>query len=179
MYAKKFSPSLFKANDAIAKQAGIYHLLNHGAKWVGHNPDRYACDLVYRANLDFDTPPQLLEVEVKHTWDGGMFPYDTINVLERKTKYFEQGADLLLLAGNLIDYLIIKGADVLALEPIEVQNKYVHSLEFFYQVPIENVEFYKFSRALRKRSMMCSCGNKAFYTNQFALVCDVCGKFLK
>jgi hypothetical protein len=176
---KHFSPKLFGANDAIGKQAGIYHLLNHGAKWVGINPDRYGCDLVYRTNLDMDSPPQLLEVEVKHTWDGGRFPYDTVNVLYRKAKYFEEGADLLLLSGNLTDYLIIKGPDALALEPVEVQNIYVGQLEFFYQVPLEQVDFYKFSRALRNRSMSCTCGNQSYYINRFALVCDVCGKTLK
>jgi hypothetical protein len=176
---KRFSPSLYQANDAIAKQAGMYHLLNNGAQWVSMNPNRYGCDLLYRFNNDFDTEPLLLEVEVKHTWDGGRFPYDTVNVLQRKAKYFEEGADLLLLSGNLKDYLIIKGADILALEPTEVQNKYVSMMEFFYQVPLEKVEFYQFSRTLRQRSMTCRCGNHAFFISEAALLCDACGRLLR
>ncbi len=177
MQGKLFNRALYLENDSIAKQAGIYHLANNGAKWITINPKKYDCDILYRYSHDQDTPPSLLEVEVKKTWKGGQFPFETVNVLERKSKYFELGADLLLLSANLKDYLIIKGSDILAIEPTEVQNKYVHQLEFFYQVPLSLVEFYRFSRPLKPDySMACRCGNEAYFANDLHLTCDVCGR---
>lgn len=176
---KKFSPSLYKEHDPMGKQAGIYHLMNSGALWVGVNPSKYGCDLHYKLDTDIDTPPLLLECEVKLTWDGGQFPYDTIQVLERKTKYFQEGADILLLSGNFKDYLIIKPQHILELEPVEVQNKYVGAFEFYYQVPLEKAEFYQFSRPLRPKSMLCLCGNVSYDIKDRTLVCDQCHRRMK
>lgn len=176
MTTKFFNPTLFRQNDAVGKQAGLYHLLNHGAQWAGLNSDRYGVDLVYRLSHDMDTPPSMLEVEVKRVWPGGQFPYPTVNVLERKMKYFDQGADLLLLSGNLRDYLIIKAEDVIACKPVELYNKYVAQGELFRQVPIEKAEFYRFSRSLRTRNIICKCGGNSFFISETNLICDNCAR---
>ncbi len=177
MMRKAFNRDLYLAHDLVAKQAGMYHLANTDVKWISVNPKKYDCDLLYKYDMGPDTPSCLLEVEVKLTWKGGQFPYDTVNVLERKSKYFELGADLLLLSANLQDYLLIKGTDILAIEPTEVQNKYVSQMEFFYQVPLALVEFYRFSRPLKASySMTCKCGNEAYFADKMALTCDVCGR---
>lgn len=141
---KAFSPSLHRQFDDIAKSAGMFHAYSLGSRWVQANPDKYGCDVIYKLNGQ----EHLLETEVKLTWPGGPFPYDTINVLGRKAKYFIQGASILILARNLQDYLIIDPATILAISTTSVDNKYM-AAEEFYQVPIELATFYKFSAPLR------------------------------
>lgn len=179
---KKFSHSLYKENDHIAKLAGFYHLANHDAKWLSINPNDYKCDIVYKTDtIDADSPIMLLETEIKHTWPGGIFPYSTVNILERKEKYFLEGADILLLAKNLKDYLIIDAETVLSSDLVEVPNKYVAEMEWFYQVPILKAQFYRFSAPIDPtRNVICNCGNKAYYVyNNTVLSCDSCGESLK
>lgn len=181
---KPFSKALFQANDNLAKLAGFAHLNHIGAAWASINKNDYGCDLVYRMPLDEkegeDVPPRLLEVEVKRTWKGGAeFPYPTINVLYRKMKYFIEGADLLLLADNCKDYLIIDSEIILSHEPEELANKYVSSFELFYQVPQEQAKFYTLSAPLSTtRDASCYyCSNRSFvYGPFYQQICEVCRK---
>ncbi len=179
--AKAFSRSLFEANDNIAKRAGMAHLAHIGADWVSINKNDYGCDLVYRMPTDHvvDCPPRLLEVEVKHTWKGESFPFPTINVLFRKQKYFIEGADLLLLSGDMQHYLVLTADDILSQTPEEVSNKYVYGMEFFYQVPAERATYYKLSAPLTNVSPMCqTCTGKAYYVQSGQLVCEQCDQCL-
>lgn len=172
---KLFSPSLHKANDSLAKQAGMWHLLSTGATWVSENPDKYGCDLIYRDGAGVE---RLLEVEIKKTWYNNSFPFETVNVLQRKEKYFKMGADLLLLSGGLKDYLILDGPTILTASLVEVENKFVLENERFYQVPKERAEFYKFSKPLKKRDMTCRCGSCSFLITEVRYMCDKCGRLL-
>lgn len=181
---KPFSRALFQANDNLAKLAGFAHLNRAGACWASINKNDYGCDLVYRMPGDEiegeDTPPRLLEVEVKRTWKGGSeFPYPTINVLYRKMKYFLEGADLLLLADNCKDYLIIEADTILSLDPEELSNKYVSSFELFYQVPQEWATFYTLANAVSTtQDASCySCNNRSFkYGPYHQQICEACRK---
>jgi hypothetical protein len=175
---KQFSRALYQENDNIAKLAGFYHLINHGAAWVSIHPNDYKCDVVYKMDtIDLDTAPMLLETEVKHTWKGGPFPFPTVNILERKEKYFLEGADILLLSGNKQDYLILDAQSVLESELEEVPNKYVSQMELFYKVPIAKADFYKFSSPINPSiAIACSCYNKSYYIKCITFFCDACGK---
>ncbi len=174
---KKFSKALFDANDNIAKLAGLQHLVYTGADWASINKNDYGCDLVYRMPEDHatDCPPRLLEVEIKRTWPGGSFPFPTINVLFRKQKYFIEGADLLLLSGDMQHYLVLTAEDILTETPEEVANKYVYGMEFFYQVPEAKASYYKLRAPLTNMSPLCYCGNKSFWIEHNQLVCEGCG----
>lgn len=176
-FNKAFSRELFNANDNIAKHAGFAHLAHMGADWVSINKNDYGCDLVYRMKGDCEeAPPRLLEVEVKRTWKGGTFPFPTINVLFRKQKYFIEGADLLLLAGDLQHYLVLSADNILDQTPEEVSNKYVYGMEFFYQVPEGLATYYKLAAPLTNTSPACYCGNRSFWIAHGQLVCEGCNK---
>jgi hypothetical protein len=177
MFNKKFDRTLYVQNDNLAKLAGFYHLRNHTkAKWVSINPNDYGCDVNYRLDHDFDGPPLLLETEVKHTWKGGAFPFPTINVLQRKDKYFMEGADLLLLSGNKKDYLILTALDILGHDPTEIPNKYVGQMEFFRQVPLDKAKFYRFGEALEDLSVICTCGQKSYFIDNSDFICENCNR---
>lgn len=175
MFNKKFDRALYLANDNLAKLAGFKHLKSLGAKWVSINPNDYGCDVNYRMDHDFDGPPMLLETEVKHTWKGGVFPFPTINVLQRKDKYFLEGATLLLLAANKQDYLIIEALDILAHEPTEVPNKYV-AQEYFRQIPIDRAKFYRLPEPLEDVSVVCTCGQKSYFIDNNDFICENCNR---
>jgi len=82
--SKPFDPDLY-ANDDNAKEILIDWLGDHGFDNPHVNPDQYGIDvLAYRGG-----EPYAFEVEVKHNWSGGWFPYKTIDFAYRKLKFAE------------------------------------------------------------------------------------------
>lgn len=138
---KKFSKTLFDQNDHVAKVAGFRHAaLYTDAEQIFQPGNKYETDLAYKLP---DGRVQLLECEVKRTWKGGRFPFPSIQVLYRKEKYFAMGAQLLLLAANMLDYLVIEADDIMQSGLVVVPNKYVPEGEYFFDVPVEAAQFYK------------------------------------
>lgn len=173
---KPFSRSLYADNDNIAKIAGYHHCLSMGAIWVSINKNDYGCDLVYRTEdtNDPDVPPKCLEVEVKRTWKHGpLFPYETINVLYRKKKYFDAGCDLLLVSGDLEHTLFLTADTILDCDLEEVPNKYVSSMELFYKVPREKATYHKYPLS-KGSDPICSCTNRSFNVVSGRLLCESC-----
>ena len=173
---KKFSQHCFKDNDTLGKNAGVLHLCTEDDVtriWV--NTGRTGVDLSFQRK---DGTTGTLECEVKRGWAGGPFPYDTIQALSRKRKFFEAGADWILVSDNRQDYLVISGADVLASPLQEVRNQYVLAGELFYQVPVAKAKFYKFGLPLYELPFDCAdctstvidCSDPKF------ICCGMCGR---
>jgi hypothetical protein len=129
---KRFSRDLYDRYDLQAKLAGLQYLMEMEATQITTPINRYGVDLEYlmgdRAGM--------LECEVKAVWAGGGFPYPTVNVLGRKTKFFKEGAELLLMSADLATGLSIPAEIVLDSPMEEVRNKYVNSGEWFYKVDV-------------------------------------------
>lgn len=176
---KRFSPELYQQTDALGKMFGYYHIINvEGANNFGVSGSKYDVDLWYRNLTDpADMPPNTLEVEVKRTWTSGpKFTYDTINVLHRKTKYFEAGSNLLLVCNDMEHYLILKAETILA-SPIEVvRNKYVFNMEQFYKVPADQSEIYRIkSKGLTKHTPTChNCEGSSMIIDKGSVKCENC-----
>ena len=128
---KPFSPELFKRYDADARRATTEFVERQGWE-VREHPDKYAHDLVAtRAELTL-----LIECEVKAVWENGVFPYDSVQLPERKRKFFDHNAVFFVWCKDLSDAVYFWAKDIDDLEPVEVPNKYIKSGERFFQIPM-------------------------------------------
>lgn len=139
---KPFSKTLFAEYDALAREVCKQWLLASDCMDAWDNPDQYGPDVKYFAPGSIDTIKQM-ECEVKAVWKGGEFPWPSIQVLGRKEKYFVEGVDLFLMAGDASSFFHIKAADILASPRKEVRNKFVSDGEFFFDVPLEKAAMFE------------------------------------
>lgn len=140
---KKFSPHLHARHDGTAKNVAMQWLESQGHESVVENPDPYGVDVLY----ELDGSSMQLECEVKLSWKGPKFPYATIQVMGRKQKYFNEGADLFMLNATGDAAFFIANEAILTSPPKIVPNKYVSEGEWFYDVPVENALYIKVTRA--------------------------------
>ena len=127
---KEFSKELFRKHDQDARDATKNFLSSKG--WlVTDHPDRYAQDLVARKG-DIEV---LVECEVKLGWRNGKFPFDTVQLPERKAKFFVPSTAFFIWNKPLTEALYFWSPDIQHLEPALVPNKYMKK-EYFYRVPL-------------------------------------------
>lgn len=139
--SKRFSPSLHQGNDPKSRQVVRDFLARYGLV-VKDNPNRYGVDLI--------SDDGLLQIEVEHRlpWVDEEFPYNEINVPERKAKFLKDGDVQYIILSRAFDRLgIIMGK---VIKPFIVDdnlvanpNKYVRDGEFFYKVPKEAFRWVK------------------------------------
>lgn len=149
---KTFSPSLHQENDDLAKAAGVEFLKGFDfVSSIAQNENIYGVDLKF---TDGDYA-RSLEVEVKRVWKGPAFPYSTVQVPERKVKYFETGSDYLLLNNEATVCIVIDAETILASPKVEVPNKYVSSGEMFFQVPVSKALIHNFPKTIQTSESIC------------------------
>lgn len=133
MITKKFDRELFDKNDEFGRNV----IKNHfKAFQVKDNPDVYGPDLMcYRDGLFRG----YIEVEVRHNWLTGDFPYDTLNIPYRKEKFFIADPRTVYAAirfdGKAL--YMVQAHHILLAPVVENPNKYVTRDEYFYKVPID------------------------------------------
>lgn len=136
---KRFDPALYEENDKIAKEF-VKSLLKGTDFQVIENPKKRGVDLlVYKDSQHVAN----LECEIKRVWKTSDFPYDSIQIPERKTKYtqLEKPTIFVMLNNDQSGYLTITQKELLNSPVKEVPNKYVYKGEMFYQVPVTKVQF--------------------------------------
>jgi len=139
---KRFDRELFEKYDKAAREATSNHLRTQGYKVMEH-PDRYAQDLLfYRSSDDWENPNICLkaECEVKIIWSGTEFPYDSVQLPQRKEKFFDGLTQFFIWNKDLDTAVTFWDNDIKDLTPVEVPNKYIAKGEYFYQIPMERVE---------------------------------------
>lgn len=129
---KKFDKALYKEYDESAKDRTKKFLRSRGFEVKDH-PNKYAQDLV--ANKDGSE--FLVECEVKLVWDEPKFPFDTIQLPERKKKFFKKRTVFFIWNKALDDAIYFWSDHVKHIKPVEVKNKFVKSGELFYQIPLD------------------------------------------
>jgi len=136
---KKFNLNLFNENDKISKIKVIEYFQNEGIELI-ENPDQYGIDLL---NIEDNIIKMGFEVEHRFNWSGYIFPYTTINVPYRKTKFLSDNYKTYYCALNkeltmlfLLDMDKLKSCNIK-----ENKNKYINNGEMFYSVPINLGEF--------------------------------------
>ncbi len=129
---KRFSKNLYDANDPAKLQA-IEYFSGLGKNAIV-NPDSYGIDLIVDDKF-------YCEVEVKHNWQGEHFPFGTLQIPERKTKFTTADKPTMFMIFNSqkTHALLAKGTDVMHSPLVEVSNKYVSNGEYFYQVPVSKL----------------------------------------
>ena len=128
---KPFDQDLFDKYDALARAATKKFIEGQGWE-VREHPDIYAQDLIATK----DDLEILAECEVKTLWDGGAFPFDTVQLPERKKKFFTPNTVFFVWNKDLSNAVYFWARDIDDLEPVPVSNKYTRSGEYFFQVPI-------------------------------------------
>ena len=129
---KRFDRDLYKKYDELAKDATRLHYKKQGTI-LKDNPDRYRQDLV--------CDDHMVECEVKLVWDGVDFPYDSVQLPQRKAKFFDKLTQFYIWNKSFSKAATFWSEDIKDLVPVEVPNKYVYNGEYFFQVPLELVTF--------------------------------------
>lgn len=177
---KRFDHDLYKKNDNIGKMAVIYYLLlDKRVNSVRIPLNKYQVDIQYTHKSS--RKMRAMEAEVKRVWKGGKFPYDSVDVLHRKAKYFEDGADLFLLSDNRQDYVVIKAKDILVSPVVAKYTKYTQSgEEKFFRVALDRASFGKFKEPINaSRTPVCNvCQIGDFRVDGHNLACVGCNKEL-
>lgn len=139
---KRFSQSLHKETDKIAKKAAMKLCSKNRRVTLIENPNRHAVDLLIYNKKDEHIGN--IEVEIKRNWAAGEdFKFPNVNFLSRKEKYcrLTKPTIFVIFNADLSQHLVIKDTDVLASPLEEVRNRYVHSGELFYKIPLTRVKF--------------------------------------
>ena len=128
---KPFDPQLYNKNDT-AKYDAIKYLEKLNKK-AYVNPDQYGVDLIVDDAV-------YCEVEVKHAWKGKEFPFSTLQIPERKTKFTKADKPVMFMVFNSDrSYaFLVKGDDVMKSPLKHVPNKYMDD-EMFFQIPVNKL----------------------------------------
>ena len=127
---KPFSKSNHDANDGVGKDVVIKFLRGRGVDAI-ENPDDYGIDVMVAK----------YEVE-RRTIYTDKWPYETVHVPERKTKFFVHNIFYVVVMHHetktkTFDTLLFCETDVVKKYPlVEVPNKSVSKGEYFYDVPL-------------------------------------------
>jgi hypothetical protein len=96
---------------------------------------KYQVDLIMKSGESW---VGFIEVEVRN-WGGGLCPFDTIHIAQRKAKLLKNGMPTVMFvvsSGGKYGYYCDAG-EILDSPLVEIGNKYVKSGEYFYDVPID------------------------------------------
>jgi len=137
---KAFSTTLHGKYDDIARQVTMHCMERKGYK-MRENPNIYAQDLI----AEKDGNKFYVECEVKTVWKGDAFPYDTVQLPERKKKFFSKPTLFFIWNNDMTTAATFKSETIKDLTPVEVSNKYMASGEMFYQIPMDMIRFARYT----------------------------------
>lgn len=135
---KRFDKELYDESDTAARSVGKKYWRSFGYE-VTDNPDRYGADLLVNTGWE----EFYSEVEIKRVWSGSSFPYDTLQIPQRKQKFTELDKPCVFMVFNKEQtHGFVCSSDQLKQSPVvEVPNKYVYKGEMFFQVPVSKLLF--------------------------------------
>jgi len=134
MRTKPFNKASFEKYDRAARIRTGQHLTLKGYKVKDH-PDKYAQDLIATR----DNNSICVECEVKVVWSGPDFPYETVQLPQRKQKFFNEATLFYIWNKQLDNAVTFLSEEIKDLTPVEVPNKYISKGEYFYQIPMDLV----------------------------------------
>lgn len=139
MAYKKFDRSLYQENDKKGKEFAIKILNKLYPEHKIVEGTQFGVDLkVYDKE---DNLVKNVEVEVRISWKSDFkFPFDTVNIPERKRKFFDGNCLYISINKNCNRCLVIEDKTILDSPVVENPNRYVSSNEYFFQVPVEQTK---------------------------------------
>ena len=136
---KRFDRYLYRKYDEQAKQAARA-LLSRSGFVVVDNPDKYAADLIAQKG---DEPSFFVEVEVKDVWKGDTFPYDSLQIPERKKKFAVHRTVFMIWNSEINHCASFWSDSVWGSELKVIPNKRGPEGEKFFQIPLSKIKFSK------------------------------------
>jgi hypothetical protein len=139
---KKFDKNLHEQYDKFGKDKVIELFEKHYKIKLVENEDIYGVDLVaYKDNKKIG----YVEVEVRNSWKTDLFPFETLNVPERKRKLLINNMKTYFISVNKNGSMafICTAKRVLASDLRESKNKYVESGEKFFKVDLKDMVLIK------------------------------------
>jgi len=130
---KKFNKNLFKQNDPKSRTIIKNFFKTHNITLVD-NKDPYGVDLIS------EDGSLRIEIERRINWDSVNFPFDEINLPERKNKFFTDGKTSYIIISKDYSHIGIISKKNIS-EYINEQNlkenknRLVKNKEFFYKLP--------------------------------------------
>lgn len=133
---KKFDSRLYEENNWGALDT-VLRVLAEDDLFACLNEDKYGPDIVVFRGFK---PVRYVEVEVKRVWKGDQFPWDTIQLPERKGKFLELGKPIeFWILNEGMDHAVIIPESAVQNSPLEeVSNKYIEDGELFYKIAIDD-----------------------------------------
>ena len=102
------------------------------------NPDDYGIDLLgYRDNESYE-----IEVEVKHSWKGRRFPFESLHYSARKLKFLNTTASVKFITLNheWTRCAVVDGDDLSSAQIVKKKTKYT-DLEEFIEIPRHQIKW--------------------------------------
>lgn len=132
---KKFDQELFNSNDPEARNVILSHLDSLGL-FAKENDDQYGPDIILYRGLK---PVSYIEVEVKRVWIGEAFPWESVQLPERKVKFTKLGlpCEFWIFNSTMEHAIIIPDTALSSSFLKEIPNRYIESGEMFYQIPLD------------------------------------------
>ena len=94
-----------------------------------------AGDVDVRLGYDLSTSDQ----KRKKPLGGPDFPYETVQLPQRKQKFFNEPTLFYIWNKQLDNAVTFLSEEIKDLTPVEVPNKYISKGEYFYQIPMDLV----------------------------------------
>jgi hypothetical protein len=138
---KPFNASLHAKNDPKSRTLVKAFFAERGVK-IDDHPNKYDIDLIS------DDGTIRVEVEHRLNWNVPVFPYEEINVPERKAKFFSEGTTHYIILSKDYKYIGFISASKIRkfIKPEflkESKNRFVAEREYFYKIPRTEFEFYQ------------------------------------
>jgi len=134
---KEFSRSSHNLFDEAARTRAKQFWRSNGYL-CADNEDIYGVDLhVSNNKRQFNC-----EVEVKQSWHGLNFMYDTIHIPVRKAKFLTNPTVFMVFNAGLHRVAVIPRKAVKAAPKVEVPNREIRLGERFFDVPVSQAKFF-------------------------------------
>lgn len=140
MVTKKFSKKLHEENDREARELAKEFFASIGY-FLKDNPDEYGPDLVCTSYLFETKDLGYVECEIKYNWQSGVFPFETLQIPARKSKFLDKQIVFFVINAERSKAAVVLGKDVASSPTQVVSNKYVKDGEEFFQIPVDKVIF--------------------------------------
>ena len=134
MVKKVFSPEAYAKFDQPAKDITILYFKRFNINLI-ENPNKYCADLINEGEY-------YVECEIRSGWKEGKFPWDLVNLPERKEKFLKLDMPIVFFIWNknLTSAVTIKGNVVANSTKEIVPNRLVRYGEKFFRVPIKETK---------------------------------------
>lgn len=152
MRSKPFDSQLYNRTDALGKLGIIKELKKYFPTnyTIQETKDRYGVDITVLDSIN--SPYCYVEVEVKEDWHNTIWPYRSMHIPKRKSKFANLDKQTIFITFNsdCTGYVACDDFAMLKSPLREIPNRYIESNEFFYDVNLINVHRNNLIQLLRK-----------------------------